>query len=1121
MLEPSDSWKQNHSFVPEHHERRRSYDGRVPEGLFRERERTPERVLPMREHYSPVLVPNDRYRNTSHGPDIRDAHPYGPRTDSYRLRHSNSPPLPASPYHPGDGYGSAWDVPIRESPRPTQWEQRVVHPTRHEYNYDNNTNPGKFQLRREHSASPGFMRDEVGPTTYGSRSSLQEYAREAVGSTPSTWNPRSESPGLLASRTPRSRFSVNSYPAPSRIRSRSRSSSGSSRKAAVLGRTTTHSGPDTVDGRHLTSSEIASKQHHLNTRQEVALPPKRMSVEGLSASHPSPPPERRGSDLEKIADYEWSDPPSKTVHPNRHEQIDNLPVQGADVRAALDTRAAVATSDTAIPSPVQVSAHATPKGEGDRLPSPTVRAEETPEPDIPLSLQTSLSNSTSIPSALPTRDGHEPEPDERPAISTPDKPSVPDIEPMPMYEALRVIVMVRLQQQDTSRAESVENVLMTNLSKAEPITPSVATPTALVREITGGERLHARASAFKSTESSLKLRFAQRQVDITRKIEQLRAEYTALNTQWVAHCAKLDEVAKNLALQEAAATAGRTTRRSLATMGDAVRSDLEMEQIIASLGNEELTDATHLGARNAAVIPDMISVEANSVDYTFDDTNNEVLNPAQYYAPKTGIDDWTEEEVSIFVEKFAEFPKQFGVISDFLPYKTPAQCVTFYYLHKNKHIDFRKVVARRAIKRKRGSRKQKSNALLADIRQKDDEATVPPRRRRTVLLPLPEPRRPSARRSALQSEHTPTATPTPEPEPDRKRRKRASARVAFPNEEENNNEDQDAEPKPAKRARRARKPKQLSPTPLSTPSITEDIPPFAGAGFDDGRGVSSTENAVASAVWSDSDKALLSHLLSQFGEDYDRIAASMPNKTAAQVARFYRSMNGSSLPARIVPSLSSGVTIPSASNGPPTWGTSPFDFSSQAVPSFTEHNPTYGAYRPSSRETSGSSTPIVPISATPFSNRQSPLEPIHTPYGAPRSYVPILPRDALEAPYPSVPHPPSYTSNTGRSRLAIISSAEHIANPSPFTNPLAFAPRTYSNLSRYDNEVTHLTEPKLGEGVTDDRRPVDVGTSSASMAFDALPAFVPPPQTWPHAPLQTTDDLVAYLEHRTRLAQQQ
>lgn len=95
------------------------------------------------------------------------------------------------------------------------------------------------------------------------------------------------------------------------------------------------------------------------------------------------------------------------------------------------------------------------------------------------------------------------------------------------------------------------------------------------------------------------------------------------------------------------------------------------------------------------------------------------------------------------------------------------------------------------VKRKRGGRKQKSNALLTDIRQKDAEAAPTRRRRTAALLPVSEPRKPSTRRAALQSENTPTATPTPEPEAEpRKRRARNTAKVAVAEEDEANNDEE-------------------------------------------------------------------------------------------------------------------------------------------------------------------------------------------------------------------------------------------------------------------------------------------------------------------------------------------
>ena len=400
--------------------------------------------------------------------------------------------------------------------------------------------------------------------------------------------------------------------------------------------------------------------------------------------------------------------------------------------------------------------------------------EMSPEPDIPLAAQhrkSSAATSPIVPTPLTIKTDNLDEHHSR--------ADTPVEEPIPLSEALRMVVAMRLQLDHQTQEQRVDPVLRDNLTKALPLPPPSATaaPEVVVGEVTGGKPLKTREAAFAVAKPSLEIRFAQRQADLSEKVERLKVEYLSLHEQWLVQCGRLDDVARAVALQEAAATAGRTTRRSAASMGDAVRSDLEMEQIIASLGNEELTDANHLGARNAAKIPDMITVTTGEIEYRYDDTNNEVENPSEFYVPHTRVEDWADEEITTLVEKFAEFPKQFGIIADYLPNKTSAECVAFYYLHKHKHIDFRKVVARRAAsRRKRGGRKQKSNALLADIMKHDEEVNAHAgsgKRRRTV--PLPGEQKRSRRGAATHATQTPTDTPTPEPDAEPRKRKRRAA----------------------------------------------------------------------------------------------------------------------------------------------------------------------------------------------------------------------------------------------------------------------------------------------------------------------------------------------------------
>lgn len=339
-------------------------------------------------------------------------------------------------------------------------------------------------------------------------------------------------------------------------------------------------------------------------------------------------------------------------------------------------------------------------------------------------------------------------------------------------EALRIVVMTRLLRDRQTREERVGPVLLTNRSLSQFQAPHQSTSMQeLISSIVWDDKRRQDVDARRV----LMQQFKEREAKRLAKVQQLRKEYQALHEKWAQHCALLDEQSRALASEtETVQPSGRTTRRSAATLGDAVRSDLEMEQIIASLGNDEATDPAHLSLRNLATIPDMISVTHGKVDYVYDDTNHRVENPAEYYGPHTGIHDWTEEEKKTFLDKFAEYPKQFGSIAGYLPNKTQAQCVAFYYLHKKKMIDFRKVVSQYAPNKRRRRGTGKKKGIIADIQQHDAEVsggvdllTVPSRvsKGRKAAAQAEGGRRSNnpRRAAALQLEGTPGSTPTPEP----------------------------------------------------------------------------------------------------------------------------------------------------------------------------------------------------------------------------------------------------------------------------------------------------------------------------------------------------------------------
>ncbi|TBU34325.1 hypothetical protein BD311DRAFT_802652 [Dichomitus squalens] len=341
----------------------------------------------------------------------------------------------------------------------------------------------------------------------------------------------------------------------------------------------------------------------------------------------------------------------------------------------------------------------------------------------------------------------------------------------------------------------------------------------------------------------------------------------------------------------------------------------------------------------------MVSVTKGRVEYIYDDTNNLVEDPHEFYKLETGIDDWTEEEKQILIDKYAIHPKQFGIIADYLPNKTPAQCVTYYYLHKNTTIDFRKIIAQYNTIGKRTRRgrnaKQKGNALLADILKHDDEVSgnrdgtlsasgrrkrgtagtatpVPPASTSTEATDSASTRKaPLSRRGTAQNTPDPTPTPDPEPSGQKRPRRRAnpSAKAAAAAlEADIPDEPVPEEERPVKRTRKGRKSKaeleaeaaaagDESHTP-STP-VMENKPPEQPQP----EAPPKKKSGSGSGNWTEDDRgkyypyhsspprlviqepltALFLKLLAQHGDDFKRIASSMANKTTIQVAAFYRS----------------------------------------------------------------------------------------------------------------------------------------------------------------------------------------------------------------------------------------
>ncbi|GAA5909832.1 uncharacterized protein JCM6883_003109 [Sporobolomyces salmoneus] len=355
--------------------------------------------------------------------------------------------------------------------------------------------------------------------------------------------------------------------------------------------------------------------------------------------------------------------------------------------------------------------------------------------------------------------------------------------------------------------------------------------------------------------------------------------------------------------------------------GDAVRSEAEFLEILASLENADLRDPDVRAARTAAVVPDLAvdpSERAEIISCTFDDERYRIDDPVEAYGVSTPMEPWTEAEVETYCKGYAQHPKQFGKIAQNLPNKTTAQCVLFYYRMKNA-IDFRSLSERRGrdgrrkkTKKRPGEGKGKGSSLLSNLKgakstmlgnrddyedEDEDDRPIPvsPRNTRPPL--------PSIETSTL----TTSATPRPPPS------------VALDRLFEDDN-DEYTPSAASKNARNARLPQLHSEGMIEAAEVLGALATIPNADDQDDAGSSSLRpraaktnrkvrmdldddgaiettvsneklkprrKANSSSYWSAAEKADILRLLEQHGKNWKAIGEEMGTKTAVQCRNWF------------------------------------------------------------------------------------------------------------------------------------------------------------------------------------------------------------------------------------------
>ncbi|XP_046570749.1 LOW QUALITY PROTEIN: uncharacterized protein LOC124278997 [Haliotis rubra] len=136
------------------------------------------------------------------------------------------------------------------------------------------------------------------------------------------------------------------------------------------------------------------------------------------------------------------------------------------------------------------------------------------------------------------------------------------------------------------------------------------------------------------------------------------------------------------------------------------RSEAELEQIMDGLHEQEEEDKK---MRSYAVVPPMM-LDARQRKFRFINNNGLIEDPMGDYKEKQIVNKWTEHEKQVFKEKYLQHPKNFGLIAQYLPRKTVAECVHFYYLTK-KSDNYKQLLRKQNMKRKRSLQKSQQPSM--------------------------------------------------------------------------------------------------------------------------------------------------------------------------------------------------------------------------------------------------------------------------------------------------------------------------------------------------------------------------------------------------------------------------
>ncbi|EXJ79601.1 hypothetical protein A1O3_07880 [Capronia epimyces CBS 606.96] len=173
----------------------------------------------------------------------------------------------------------------------------------------------------------------------------------------------------------------------------------------------------------------------------------------------------------------------------------------------------------------------------------------------------------------------------------------------------------------------------------------------------------------------------------------------------------------------------------------------------------EAASSSHPNYDLEAVIPPMLN-PADAELSKFEETNG--LTPTElaldvfcYLPPE---DDFTEEEQTLFIAAYCQYPKKWGKIAESIPGRTYQDCILHYYLTKNQ-AHYKDLWRRSQPRKKRGraATKPRSTALMSELDYRNDPDAAP-----VAVTDSGRPRRAAAPTFGDAASEADSSTPVPQ-----------------------------------------------------------------------------------------------------------------------------------------------------------------------------------------------------------------------------------------------------------------------------------------------------------------------------------------------------------------------